>query len=763
MVGQPLTIPPPSDDDHEDVAWALRAASAQWRREDRQDAVAWVRRAAETAIEVGQAIRARELFILAQRLEHGPTFGTSLTSAPPSLPPPAARLAVAPPMRAPAIPAVPLSVDDAELEFDEPDGLDDEEILFEEEVETVAELPTEAPPPSARSGVLLPSAFPSSLPARAQSPSATPTSVRDLGGGRLPSYPASVPPNPWARPGSSRPARPSSSRPPPSSQVPSLPPLPSVPAPRPGSGPPSSGSRGFDTAFLDSLDDEGPFAGRDSDPDFGEEPPTHHLGQGTRNTAVDLPLRAMRATSSLPIDQATAAEYAQRNRGSPLETHEDIEQELGVDLSVGATRPPARAPEPERRTAQRDLSPTPGRASVRPSTSPSRASPARTSSARSEPFALAPSASLPPVRIEPFVRPSFAPPPESMSEPEPHLSRRPEPELDLTGQVGRRQSSVPPPILPPADDDDDILAGAFERIVSRPPPAVAQTASPPASMAPGPASSGKASSIPASSKRGSFSSAPLPPATPAHQLDGIELLEVRGLQDLPEDAMSELVHRARVVALAPGEEVTSFGVALVSAGSVLLMPTVADASCARARQGEVVFTRGTVQSSVALRVVSAEPGTRVAVLSDADLDAVTSSCPWVRAELAEVGDRYNAFGGAVLGPLGESLDEMFRTMVLDKCVVKNPPPGTLIAHRGKPMDGMYVLGGGSLLVLGEDGRVESELAPGDIVFPETVLSASPARADIRVAKAGALLLYAGRMASHELLATCPPFIEILAG
>jgi len=756
MVGQLLTIPPPSDDDHEDVAWALRAASAQWRREDRQDAVAWVRRAAETAIEVGQAIRARELFILAQRLEHGPTFGTSQTSAPPSLPVPAARLAVAPPMRAPAIPAIPLSVDDAELEFDEPDGLDDdEEILFEEEVESVAELPTEAPPPSARSGVSLPSAFPSSLPARAQSPSVSSAGARDLGGGRLPSYPASVPPNPWARP--------SSSRPPPSSQVPSLPPLPSVPAPRPGSGPPSSGSRGFDTAFLDSLDDDGPGIGRDSDPDFGDEQPTRQLGQGGlgqgglgqggRHSAVDLPLRAMRATSSLPIDQATAAEYAQRSRGRPLETHEDIEEELGVDLSVGATRSPARAPEPERRAAQRDLSPTPGRASVRPSTSPS-----RVPSARSEPFALAPSASLPPVRIEPFVRPSFAPPPESMSEPEPHDSGRPEPELDLTGQVGRRQSSVPPPILPPGDDDDDILAGAFERIVSRPPPAVTQVASPPGSMAPGPSSS-----IPASSKRGSFSPAPLPPATPAHQLDGIDLLDVRGLQDLPEDAMSELVRRARVVALAPGEEVTSFGVALVCAGSVLLMPTVADASCARARQGEVVFTRGTVQSSVALRVVSAEPGTRVAVLSDADLDAVTSSCPWVRAELAEVGDRYNAFGGAVLGALGESLDEMFRTMVLDKCIVKNPTPGTLIAHRGKPMDGMYVLGGGSLLVLGEDGRVESELAPGDIVFPETVLSASPARADVRVAKAGALLLYAGRMSAHELLATCPPFIEILAG
>ena len=306
------------------------------------------------------------------------------------------------------------------------------------------------------------------------------------------------------------------------------------------------------------------------------------------------------------------------------------------------------------------------------------------------------------------------------------------------------ETPTPGGMLPPIDDDDDdVLAGAFERLQSRPPP-VAEVKSvvvpvvvpPPASMQP---------------------AAPAP-----DQLDGVALLEVKGLQDLPEDAMDELIRRARIVALAPGEEVASFGVALVTAGSVQLMPTVADASCARAGRGEVVFTRGTVPSSVVLRVVGAEPGTRVAVLSDEDLEAVTSSCPWVRDELAEVGDRFNAFGGAVLGPLGESLDEMFRTMVLEKCTVKNPAPGSMVAHRKKPMDGLYVLGAGSLLILTEDGKVESELSPGDFVFPETVLGGSPARADVRVAKGGALLLYADRKSAHELLATCPPFIEILA-
>jgi hypothetical protein len=737
MVGQSLTVPPPSDDDHEDVAWALRAASAQWRRDDRHDAIAWVRRAAETAIEVGQAIRARELFILAQHLEQGPlpsTFSVSPTSAPPqSIAPPVARLAVAPPMRAPAVAAHQLSADDADLEFEEAVGIDDDdaEIVFDEELETVS--PASAGSLSSRAAPSLPSAFPSSLPPRAMPPPATPADSQRhfTPTGRPPAYPSSVPPNPWARSGSSRP--------PASSQASSLPPLPSLPSPslpslasrRTESGPPSSGARGFDTAFLDSLDDEAlpRFAPSEPTFDFTEEPPTR---QANPPSMVELPVKAMLVQSKLPIDGATAAEYAQRHRGSPLETPEQIERELGVDLSLGSTRPPAQGA----RRASRDASPTPGRASVQPSRSAAPASSVR----GVEPFLMAPSASLPPVRLDPPSRPTQAPPAESMSEPEPHDSQAPAPELDLSGQVGRNRSSLPPPILPPAvDEDDDILAGAFERLQSRPPPNVTPSKAPPPT------------------------DAPRQPVPSPHQLDGVELFDVRGLQDLPEDAMAELTRRFRLIALSPGQEVASFGVALVTAGSVQLMPTVADASCARARQGEVVFTRGTVPSSVALRVVAAEPNTRVAVLSDADLDAVTSSCPWVRDELAEVGDRYNAFGGAVLGPLGESLDEMFRAMVLDKCVVKNPAPGSLIAHRRKSMDGLYVLGCGTLLILSEDGRVESELSPGDFVFPETVLSGSPARADVRVAKGGALLLYAGRMAAHELLATCPPFIEILAG
>lgn len=256
--------------------------------------------------------------------------------------------------------------------------------------------------------------------------------------------------------------------------------------------------------------------------------------------------------------------------------------------------------------------------------------------------------------------------------------------------------------------------------------------------------------------------APPPPLTEP-VVDGVSLADVSGLQDLPEDAQLELAQVAELRELAPGEEVSSFGVALVVAGSVEIMPSVADASCARAERGEVVFTRGSLEDGVALRVVGAAPGTRVAVWSDAHLSAATAACPWVADELALVADRYQALAGAVMGPLGESLDSMFRGMVLDKCGVRRFGEGDVLLERGKTVDGMYIVGVGWIELVDEEGKEVERLGPGDFLFPATILAASAATATARAGRGGALVLYATRMDAHELLATCPPFIELLAG
>src|SRR5580658_4088354 len=44
-----VAIPPALDEDNEDVAWALQTADALWKRNERVDAIVWLRRAAQAA------------------------------------------------------------------------------------------------------------------------------------------------------------------------------------------------------------------------------------------------------------------------------------------------------------------------------------------------------------------------------------------------------------------------------------------------------------------------------------------------------------------------------------------------------------------------------------------------------------------------------------------------------------------------------------------------------------------------------------------
>lgn len=762
-----ITVPPPKDDDHEDVAWALRAASAQWRREEHSDAVAWVRRAAETAEEVGRYERAAELNRLANRLGGGgsplPSFAPEEEPAPPARvpPPPAGALfggiappaiappAIAPPAMAAIAPPVPAAAryvsnePPPQLEVGEAEDLDladdeiliideDEEIVVDDEVEDLG--PSPSLPPARLSSPLPPRPISSAPPARPVSSPPPPhsSSLPVRPASQLPSFPAPIddePPPRRARPSafpSSLPAsRPSSSRPAPS-------PL---------------GSLGRPAAHA-PIEDFGEI-------DFEDEAATSQRLPPSSGVPA---IHAAPAASYMELEKSVPAEFAQETKTArgKLETHEEIEQELGVDLSMPpagpalsvapVTHPPGASRGAHQGAAQRaaagreDASPVPGRASVRPSAPPGVIE--RTSSGR-QPYPLAPSADAPRVApVEPPSRPSQAPPATTMVEPEPEGSLR----APRAAPVGTTAPVVAPAPVIEESEDDDILAAAFSHITSPsklPPPA---SVAPPAPRMP--------------------SEAPLPPnvgAGPTTIVDGIDVAGLPGFQDLPEDAQERLALSAVVRSLEPGQEISSFAVALVTNGGAALMPKIADATCATATKGQVLFTRGTMASAPPLRIVASMPGTRVAVFSDADVEAATSEAPWVLDELCEVGDRYNAFGGAVLGPLGTSLDEMFRTMVFDKCTVRNRAPGSVIAQAGKPMDGMYIVGVGSVELVDEGGTVTNRLGAGQFIFPETVLSASPARQHVRAGSDGVLLLYADRMGAHELLATCPPFIEILAG
>src|SRR5688572_4537409 len=61
MSAEPPAFPKALDDDDDDVAWALQTAGVQWERGGHADAVVWLRRAAEAAIEAGKFTRGADL------------------------------------------------------------------------------------------------------------------------------------------------------------------------------------------------------------------------------------------------------------------------------------------------------------------------------------------------------------------------------------------------------------------------------------------------------------------------------------------------------------------------------------------------------------------------------------------------------------------------------------------------------------------------------------------------------------------------------
>src|ERR1700722_8288774 len=85
MVG----IPPVHESDAEDVAWALQTAEALWRRNERVDAIVWLRRAAQAAGEAEDDDRAlvlaRGAAELAEWIAHNPPPAAP-RSAPPARP-----------------------------------------------------------------------------------------------------------------------------------------------------------------------------------------------------------------------------------------------------------------------------------------------------------------------------------------------------------------------------------------------------------------------------------------------------------------------------------------------------------------------------------------------------------------------------------------------------------------------------------------------------------------------------------------------------
>ncbi|MCL4752822.1 MAG: hypothetical protein KJ015_21860 [Myxococcales bacterium] len=390
-----------------------------------------------------------------------------------------------------------------------------------------------------------------------------------------------------------------------------------------------------------------------------------------------------------------------------------------------------------------------------------------------------PPVALPTTPAEPKKRRVRPPPPPSSlpkatsAPPPPNLPGPPgAARLDVPAQVFEAQTVVPAPHEPEVVPDSMPTVSATEADIigdlSHLDAAPSVPAPPPFSELPPEGGEPDIAALLAAAA-GPTAPAELAPATtePAGPEDeprigGVKLADVAGLQDLPPEGQAELVRTARVETLDVDEEVSAFAVALVIEGWASIMPSIADVACAFAQVGEVVFTHGTLEDSVSLRVVAGETDTRIAVWDRAALEHATSACPWVADELRLVADRFQALAGASMGPLGERLDDTLRQMVTSRCDVRTVMSGEQIVEAQKPVPGMFIVGGGTVeLTSGED--VVGELGPGEFLFATIVMAASKAPMGARAGAGGALLLFAERHAAHELMLSVPPLLEILAG
>jgi hypothetical protein len=244
----------------------------------------------------------------------------------------------------------------------------------------------------------------------------------------------------------------------------------------------------------------------------------------------------------------------------------------------------------------------------------------------------------------------------------------------------------------------------------------------------------------------------------------VDLADVDALADLPDDARTAFGQAATVQELRRDEQVRDFALALVIEGTVDVAAAAVDVPAHRLDRGAVLRARGTIADAAPLRLIGASEVARVAIWNEAAVKEAFRTCPWVEDDLRAAGDRVQAEVGVTMGPLGGRLDPALRTEVVAKLTVRVLMENETYATRGKPLPGLLVVGAGGLEFVAEGEVAPAKpLRAGDFLFPTEVLRAAPAPATVRAAKGGAIVLFADRLAAQELVVTCPPLLEILAG
>lgn len=238
----------------------------------------------------------------------------------------------------------------------------------------------------------------------------------------------------------------------------------------------------------------------------------------------------------------------------------------------------------------------------------------------------------------------------------------------------------------------------------------------------------------------------------------VDLSQVEVFADLPDDSRDAFAKAAVITSLRRGEEVPATALALVLEGELDVSASVVDAPALTLVAGHVMRSRGTIEATLALRLIAASERATVATWSDAEVAAAFRTCPWVEDDLRTVGNRIQGVCGVTIGPLGERLDASLLGQVTSRLEARAFDAGEVVVEKGAHA-GIVLVGTGELVV-GTEGAV---IGSGDFVFPEMVLGGGKATETVTAGEGGAIVLMGPRSVAQELLATCAPLVEILAG
>jgi len=314
-----------------------------------------------------------------------------------------------------------------------------------------------------------------------------------------------------------------------------------------------------------------------------------------------------------------------------------------------------------------------------------------------------------------------------------------------------RTPSRRPGAVQVAFEEDEVVTSAKPH-PARPPPPPRRQEPPPAATPHPPA---QATPPPVPERPQAVAHDPSPPPAP------LDLSCIDAFGDVPDDVRARFATAASVRIVGRGEEIPGFALAFIADGAADVRAVGVDTAATSLPAGTVLRARGTLEGTIPLRLVCASDRATVATWNEVDVAGVFGPCPWVEDDLRAAGDRVQALAGLSLGPLGRSAYDQVRPVLAERLILRALAAGEPLLRESEPVQGLFAVGCGDVELTGGDEQ-PTVLAAGAFVFPAETLSMGRAPLTARAGSAGALVLFADRSTTQELLVTQPLLLELLS-